>query len=75
MSLERYEVERLTDELPTISRRQSPACVAIDANGYYWRCWGEDPMWSMVPTNPDNSPIPQPVRFFKLVPLAGQSDG
>lgn len=48
------------DELPTL---------AIDAKGYWWRCWGEDPMWSMVPTNPDNSPIPKPVKFYRLVEI------
>lgn len=46
-----------------------PDVVAIDANGYWWRVWGEDPMWSMVPTNPDNSPIPEPVTYYRLVPL------
>lgn len=45
--------------------------VAIDANGYWWRVWGEDPMWSMCPTNPDNSPIPEPVKFYRLVELEG----
>lgn len=50
----------MTGELPV---------VAIDADGYWWRCWGEDPMWSMVPTNPDNSLIPKPVRFYRLVEI------
>lgn len=44
-----------------------PDAVVIDANGYWWRVWGEDPNWSMVPTNPDNSPIPQPVKFYRLI--------
>jgi hypothetical protein len=44
-----------------------PDAVAIDANGYWWRVWGENPMWSMAPVNPDNSPIPQPVKFYRLV--------
>ena len=44
-----------------------PDAVVIDANGYWWRVWGEDPHWSMVPTNPDNSPIPQPVKFYRLI--------
>lgn len=48
-----------------------PDAVAIDANGYWWRVWGEDPAWSMVPTNPDNSPIPEPVTFYRLVPISG----
>jgi len=44
--------------------------VAIDANGYWWRVFGEDPAWSMVPTNPDNSPIPEPVKFYRLVEVS-----
>lgn len=48
-----------------------PDAVAIDANGNWWRVWGEDPAWSMVPTNPDNSPIPQPVKFYRLVEIEG----
>jgi hypothetical protein len=52
----------MNDDLPT---------VAIDAKGYWWRVWGEDPMWSMVPANPDNSPVPAPVRFYRLVEVEG----
>lgn len=44
------------DELPT---------VAIDAAGYWWRVFGD--FWSMVPTNPDNAPVPQPAKFYRLV--------
>ena len=51
-----------------------PDAVAIDANGYWWRVWGEDPMWSMVPVNPDNSPIPEPVTLYRLVPLTHGDD-
>jgi hypothetical protein len=47
-----------------------PDAVVIDANGFWWRTWAEDPMWSMVPTNPDNSPIPQPVKYYRLVEVA-----
>lgn len=48
---------------------QPPDTVAIDANSYWWRVWDEDPNWSMVPTNPDNSPIAQPVKFYRLVEI------
>jgi len=46
-----------------------PDRVAFDAQGYGWRVFdGDDgvtePTWSMVPVNPDNSPIPQPCTFF-----------
>lgn len=46
-----------------------PRVIAIDAAGYWWRTFGEDPYWSMVPVNPDNSPIPKPVKFYRLVPM------
>lgn len=45
---------------------QLPDRIAIDANGFGWRVW-DDGTWSMVPTNPDNSPIPQPVTFYERV--------
>lgn len=45
-----------------------PDRIAIDAHGYGWRVWDDKDYWSMVPTNPDNSPIPQPVTWF--VPAA-----
>ncbi len=42
-----------------------PDRIAIDAKGYGWRQWDEHPdMWSMVPQNPDNSPIPKPLTWF-----------
>ena len=41
-----------------------PDRIAIDAKGYGWRVWDDQEFWSMVPTNPDNSPIPQPVKWF-----------
>lgn len=41
-----------------------PDRIAIDANGYGWRVWDNEEYWSMVPTNPDNGPIPQPVTWF-----------
>jgi hypothetical protein len=48
-----------------------PDLIAIDTKGNWWRVWhGEPEFWSMVPTNPDNSPIPQPVRYYTLSPAA-----
>lgn len=45
-----------------------PDRIAIDAHGFGWRVWDSDgdndEMWSMVPQNPDNTPIPQPVTWF-----------
>lgn len=41
-----------------------PDRIAIDAKGYGWRVWEGEDHWSMVPTNPDNSPIPEPVAWF-----------
>lgn len=41
-----------------------PDRIAVDAKGYGWRVWNGSDYWSMVPTNPDNSPIPQPVTWF-----------
>jgi hypothetical protein len=48
--------------------------VAIDADGFWWRCYDDEGYWSMVPTNSSNSPIPHPVRRFRLVPLEGTSE-
>jgi hypothetical protein len=48
--------------------------VAIDASGFWWRAF-EGEYWSMPPTNPDNSPIPQPVRLFRLVPIGPEQEG
>lgn len=45
-----------------------PDRIAVDAKGYGWRVWNDQEMWSMVPTNPDNSPIPQPVKWFVPFP-------
>lgn len=41
-----------------------PDRIAVDAKGYGWRVWNGSDFWSMVPTNPDNSPIPRPVTWF-----------
>lgn len=38
--------------------------LAVDAEGYVW--WHlEEGHWSMARTNPDNSPIPQPVTYYE----------
>jgi hypothetical protein len=44
-----------------------PDRIAIDGNGFGWRVWDDSEMWSMVPQNPDNSPIPLPVTWFVRV--------
>lgn len=49
-----------------------PDRIAIDAHGYGWRVWDGEDHWSMVPQNPDNSPVPQPVTWF--VPAATDDD-
>lgn len=41
-----------------------PDRIAIDAEGFGWRVWDDADHWSMVPTNPDNEPIPHPVTWF-----------
>jgi hypothetical protein len=41
-----------------------PDRIAIDAHGYGWRVWDDQEMWSMVPTNPDNEPVPEPLTWF-----------
>jgi len=51
---------------PLVEREPSPLPppdkLAIDANGFGWRVYPGH--WSMIPTNPDNSPIPQPVTMY-----------
>lgn len=45
--------------------------LAVDADGFVW--WHHaDGTWSMARTNPDNSPIPQPVTYF--VPTEEMAD-
>lgn len=57
-----------TEDGPT-QRFRVPDRIAIDALGYGWRAWDDDPLFvSMVPQNPDNSPIPQPLTWFVRVP-------
>lgn len=45
-----------------------PDRIAVDAKGFGWRVWDDSEIWSMVPVNPDNSPIPQPVTWFVRFP-------
>ena len=45
-------------------RLRLPDRIGIDADGFGWRRWDDQDHWSMVPNNPDNSPIPQPVTWF-----------
>lgn len=49
-----------------------PDRFAVDAKGYVWRVWDDVDHWSMAPTNPDNSPVPQPVTWF--VPQAERDE-
>lgn len=44
-----------------------PDRIAIDGKGFWWRVWDGYTAWSMVPTNPDNSPITEPVAMYVLV--------
>jgi hypothetical protein len=52
--------------------------VEIDADGYWWRDFNDPTspldvnVRSMVPTNADNSPIPQPVKRYRLVEVDDQ---
>lgn len=43
---------------------KSPHRIAVDGKGYVWRAYTNEDFWSMAPTNPDNSPIPQPVTYY-----------
>jgi hypothetical protein len=58
----------------TDTPRRLPPKIAVDAEGFYWRDFsdGSPPMWSMCPTNPDNSPIAEPVTFY--VPEASRDE-
>jgi len=44
----------------------------VRTKGFGWRVWNDEDYWSMVPTNPDNSPIPQPVTWFIPAELLGE---
>lgn len=56
-----------------------PDRIAIDAHGYGWRVWDDQEMWSMVPQNPDNEPIPEPLTWFvredEFVPADEEDSG
>lgn len=45
-----------------------PDRIAVDAQGFGWRVWDYVDHWSMVPTNPDNEPIPEPLTWFVRLP-------
>lgn len=59
-------------EDPTAGGYAIPDRIAIDANGYGWRVWDGYDSWSMVPTNSNNDPVPEPVTWFvpEVAPLA-----
>ena len=42
----------------------TPHRIAVDAKGYVWRAYTDKEFWSMAPTNPDNSPIPEPITYY-----------
>lgn len=57
------ELTRVTEELGLYDQVQGRK-LAVDADGYVW--WvNSDDTWSMVRTNPDNSPIPHPVTYYE----------
>ena len=41
---------------------EKPPRLAVDAEGYVWRVYGDH--WSMARVNPDNKMIPRPVTFY-----------
>jgi hypothetical protein len=43
---------------------ETPDRIAIDADGFGWRVWDDQEHWSMVPTNPDNEPVPHPLTWY-----------
>jgi len=45
-------------------RPDLPDRIGIDAHGYGWRAWDDSDLWSMVPQNPDNEPVPEPVTWY-----------
>jgi YD repeat-containing protein len=44
-------------------RTTPPPRLAVDAKGYVWRVY-DDGHWSMAPSNPDNSPVPEPITYY-----------
>lgn len=54
--------QREADDLS--SWMDTPHRIGVDAKGYVWRAYTDEEFWSMAPTNPDNSPIPQPVTYY-----------
>lgn len=55
----------MSDLARNVSREGHPPLLAVDAGGYVWRVY--EGAWSMAPSNPDNSPIPQPVTYYAPV--------
>lgn len=60
---------RREDKFPDADEAQAlgsgmPDRIAIDAKGFGWRVWDHSDYWSMVPQNPDNSPVPEPLTWF-----------
>lgn len=47
-----------------------PPRLAVDADGYVWRVYGDH--WSMARTNPDNSRVPHPVTYY--APIQGATE-
>lgn len=43
---------------------ETPHRLAVDGKGYVWRAYTDEEFWSMAPTNPDNSPIPEPITYY-----------
>ena len=60
------EAKSLTERLDSAEAEQPvylPPKIAVDGKGFYWRCVSDE-MWSMCPTNPDNSPTPEPITYY-----------
>jgi hypothetical protein len=47
-------------------RTTPPPRLAVDAKGYVWRVYN-DGHWSMAPSNPDNSPVPEPITYYASI--------
>lgn len=67
--------EALNEDEPPVVATQTPGTspsapyaiadrIAVDGMGFGWRVWDDQTWWSMIPTNPDNSPVPQPITWF-----------
>lgn len=47
-------------------RTDPPPRLAVDGRGFVWRVYN-DGHWSMAPSNPDNSPIPEPITYYEEI--------